>query len=176
MHDRHIVIAGYARGELVDVACVTTAFDQSSSQDDRQLGTAGYACSRQFRDIQSSTMDETQDLVAIVTRRVAGAVVVTIAGEVDILGGSRLRAELREAVDGDDDGPVVVDLTGVTLLSSTGLAVLVDARWHAREHGREVVLAVDPGSRAVPLALHAAGIASLFPTVADVEEAVSRGT
>jgi anti-sigma B factor antagonist len=127
--------------------------------------------------MQSSAMDETQDLVSIVTRRLTGAAVVAIAGEVDILTGSRLRAELRDVVDdGDGDGPVVVDLTGVTLLSSTGLAVLVDARWHAQEHGRELVLVVDPDSRAVPLALHAAGIANLFPTVADVDEAVGRGT
>jgi anti-anti-sigma factor len=126
--------------------------------------------------MQSRTTDEAQDLIAIGTGGLAGAAVITVVGDVDILTGSRLRAVLREVVDGGDDGPVVVDLTGVTLLSSTGLAVLVDARWHAQQHGRELVLVVDPDSRAVPLALHAAGIAALFTTVADIDEAVGRGT
>lgn len=122
--------------------------------------------------MHSRAGDEAQDLIAIDTCRLAGAAVVTVAGDVDILTGSRLRAELREIVDDAGAGPLVVDLTGVTLLSSTGLAVLVDARWHAQQYGRELVLVVDPESRAVPLALHAAGIASLFPVVADVDTAV----
>ena len=126
--------------------------------------------------MQLRAIDEAQDLIAISTRCLTGAVVVSVTGDVDILTGARLRAELREVVDVADDGPVVVDLTGVTLLSSTGLAVLVDARWHAQQYGRELVLVVDPESRAVPLALHAAGIASLFPTIADVDAVVDRVT
>jgi anti-anti-sigma factor len=127
--------------------------------------------------MQSRVMDEAQDLIVISTRRLPRAVVVSVSGDVDILTGARLRAELRDVVDvADHDGPVLVDLTGVTLLSSTGLAVLVDARWHAQEHGRELVLVVDPESRPVPLALQAAGIAGLFPTVANVDGVASRGT
>lgn len=102
------------------------------------------------------------DLVTISTDHVGGVVVVAVAGEIDVLSGTRLRSDLAEVLDGSGDGTVVVDLSAVTLLSSTGLAVLVDAHWHAQQRRRDLVLVVDPGTRAVPLALQAAGLAALF--------------
>jgi anti-anti-sigma factor len=112
------------------------------------------------------------DLVTVSAAHVGGTVVVTVAGEVDVFTGTFLRTRLTEVLDERGDRPVVVDLSAVTLLSSTGLAVLVDARWHAQQRGRDVVLVVDPAARAVSLALQAAGLAALFDVRPDLEDAL----
>jgi anti-sigma B factor antagonist len=70
-------------------------------------------------------------LLRITSVDTGAAVVVTAAGEIDVATGPRLRADLSEALDNPDAVPVVLDLTEVTFLSSTGIAVLVDAHWQA---------------------------------------------
>jgi anti-anti-sigma factor len=112
-----------------------------------------------------------QDAIMIDTGGGAGACVVTVSGDVDVYSGSRLRAALGELIDESDARPVVVDLTAVTLLSSTGCAVLVDALGQAQRRRLPFALVVDPATRAVPLSLHAAGLVGLFTTYADVDEA-----
>jgi anti-anti-sigma factor len=111
------------------------------------------------------------DPIAIDTGDVGGGHVVTVTGEVDIYSGSRLRVALSEVIDASPGRPVVVDLTSVTLLSSTGCAVLVDAHRQAQQHRCPFALVVDHGSRAVPLTLHAAGLMTHFTTYGDLEEA-----
>ena len=111
------------------------------------------------------------DAIMIDTGSGAGARVVTVSGEVDVYSGSRLRGALGELIDESDARPVVVDLTAVTLLSSTGCAVLVDALGQAQRRHLPFALVVDPTTRAVPLTLHAAGLVGLFTTYADVDEA-----
>jgi anti-anti-sigma factor len=125
--------------------------------------------------MESYAANGSPDLISISTDRVADSVVVTVDGEVDILSGPPFRRALADALDEHDGRPVVIDLTLVKLLSSTGLAVLVDARWHARQRGRGLVLVVDPDVHAVRLALQMAGIATLFTIVADLQEALRPG-
>lgn len=116
---------------------------------------------------------ETADIdpIAIATRDTGGAHVVTVSGEIDVYSGSRLRVTLSEVIDANAGRAVVVDLTSVTLLSSTGCAVLVDALRQAQLRRCPFALVVDHGSRAVPLTLHAAGLMNHFTTFGDVEEA-----
>ena len=109
--------------------------------------------------------------ITICAGEVGGALVVTVSGEVDVFSGSRLRAMLSEVIDACGARPVVVDLTSVTLLSSTGCAVLVDALHQAQERNCPFALVVDPASRAVPLTLHAAGLVGFFATYDDLDEA-----
>jgi anti-sigma B factor antagonist len=122
--------------------------------------------------MESYAANGSQGLATISTDRVADAVVVSVDGEIDILTGPPLRRALADALDEHDGRPVVTDLTRVKLLSSTGLAVLVDAHWHAEQRGRRFVLVVDPGVHPVRLALQMAGIATLFTVVADLQEAL----
>jgi anti-sigma B factor antagonist len=122
--------------------------------------------------MESYAANGSQDLTTIRTDRVADAVVVTVDGEIDILTGPPFRRALADALDEHDGRPVVTDLTRVNLLSSTGLAVLVDAHWHAEERGRGFVLVADPGVHAVRLALQMADIATLFTVVGDLQEAL----
>ena len=114
----------------------------------------------------------TEDAITIDTTPCDPTRVVTVAGDVDVLSGTRLRRTLGDELDAPGIRAVVVDLTAVTLLSSTGLAVLVDAHRHAQQRDRLLLLVVDPATRAVPLALHAAGIAGLFTIHPDVERAL----
>ena len=125
--------------------------------------------------MESYAANGSQDLIAISADRVADSVVVTVDGEVDIRSGPPFRRALADALDEHDGRPVVIDLTRVTLLSSTGLAVLVDAHWHAQQRGRSLVLVVDPDVHAVRLALQMAGIVTLFTIVADLQEALRPG-
>lgn len=69
--------------------------------------------------------------------RVADAVVVAVAGELDALAAPELDEYLQPLV---AEHPVllVLDLSGVTFLDSTGLGVVIKALKHVREHGGEV--------------------------------------
>lgn len=69
--------------------------------------------------------------IHVATDRRGDAAVVTVAGEVDAHTASEVRAAVEAAI-----GPqarVVVDLTDVTFLDSTGLGVFVTALKHLRE-------------------------------------------
>jgi anti-sigma B factor antagonist len=122
-------------------------------------------------DMQYRPEAGSEGAIVIDTGSGVGVRVVAVSGEVDVYSGSRLRAALGELIDESDTRPVVVDLTAVTLLSSTGCAVLVDALGQAQRRSRPFALVVDPTTRAVPLTLHAAGLVGLFTTYADVDEA-----
>ena len=63
------------------------------------------------------------------------AEVVTVTGDIDIATYAHLRAELIKAVD-EGPGTVVVDMSGVEWIDSTGLGTLVGALKRARDkHG-----------------------------------------
>ncbi len=68
--------------------------------------------------------------LAVSSERVPGGWLVVVAGEVDLHTAPRLRAALDAVTDGSPDeesGDVVVDLTGVGFIDSTGLGELVGA-------------------------------------------------
>jgi anti-sigma B factor antagonist len=66
------------------------------------------------------------------TRALEGATVVEIGGEIELHSAPQLRAELIKAGDGVA-APIIVDLTAVTFIDSTGIGVLVGALKRARE-------------------------------------------
>jgi anti-anti-sigma factor len=57
-----------------------------------------------------------------------------LAGELDFATVGRVRARLREF----NDTPVVLDLGALTFTDSTGLALLLEERARAQQHGREL--------------------------------------
>jgi len=75
------------------------------------------------------------------------AVVLSVAGELDVLTGSLLRRELSESLSNSAAGPVIIDLTQVTFMSSTGIAVLVDAQWEADQRSKLLRVVVHPTSQ-----------------------------
>ncbi|UQX88138.1 STAS domain-containing protein [Jatrophihabitans telluris] len=65
--------------------------------------------------------------------------VVDVRGEVDVHTASHLRDRLTQVID-STDAPVVVDLSSLGFIDSTGLGALVAARNHSEERGSALLL------------------------------------
>ena len=80
--------------------------------------------------------------VSVNSRRVGDHTVVHVTGEIDVYGAPELREELTAQ---QESGPVdlVVDLTDVPFMDSTGLGVLVGALKRARTTGGHLRLVID---------------------------------
>ncbi len=72
--------------------------------------------------------------LTVATRDVGDAVVVEVGGEVDVFTAPALDETLSGLV-AEGRTALVIDLTGVDFLDSTGLGVLVKALKRVREHG-----------------------------------------
>jgi anti-sigma B factor antagonist len=79
--------------------------------------------------------------------------VLTVEGELDIATAPRMISALNEAL-ADEDVPLLVDLTRVVFMDSTGLALLMNARRRAmrRERGFAIVCPGGPISRVFEIA------------------------
>ena len=110
-------------------------------------------------------------LDTVVSRPLPGTVLLEVDGEIDTLTAPRLAAGLDEALEAGsaDDTAVVVDLSGVTFLASSGLAVLIGgARRVASTGGRLHLVAA---SRSVTRPLQVTGADALFDVHTDVASA-----
>ncbi|MEU4555344.1 anti-anti-sigma factor [Micromonospora violae] len=96
--------------------------------------------------------------------------VVAAAGDVDLDTGDTLRTALRHAA--DMGGHVVVDLSRVHLIDSTGLGLLVRAHREARERGATLCLAAP--SRFVRTVLHTMRLDGAFPLFDSRDEALAQ--
>jgi anti-anti-sigma factor len=82
----------------------------------------------------------------------------TVAGEIDASTAPALDDALSHLPIGD--GPVVLDLSGVSFIDSSGLRVLISLAGRARDEGRSVALR-DP-SPTVARLLEITGLAEMF--------------
>lgn len=105
-----------------------------------------------------------------VTRR-EGAYVVTAVGEVDVSTAPELRQRLYEQ---PADALVVVDLSDVTFLDSTGLGVLVAALKRVREHDANGELHLVVHRPQVSKVLEVTGLSEVFSIHPTLEEALAR--
>jgi anti-sigma B factor antagonist len=114
---------------------------------------------------------------AAVTSRVRnGWQVVTVSGEIDVHSGPILRDHLQRCLD-DGERDIVVDLSGVPFLDSSGLGVLVEAYRRARSAGRLLRLASCRPAVATIFQITALDKAfSLHPAVEDAISAPRPGT
>ena len=64
-----------------------------------------------------------------------GATIIEVAGELDLHSAPQLRAEAVRAIESQSPPRIIIDLSGVTFLDSTGVGVLVGALKRAREAG-----------------------------------------
>jgi anti-sigma B factor antagonist len=103
------------------------------------------------------------------TRRVARTAVVTLEGEIDLQTSPDLRKELLGCLAEGRD--VVVDLSGVAYIDSSGIACLVEAYQTARHQaGRFSLAAVSPAALRV---LKLARLDEVFVIHAEVDHALS---
>jgi anti-sigma B factor antagonist len=94
-------------------------------------------------DHHTDALPSAEELLVIDRARVGGVVVLTCRGEVDSATAPQLRAAVADGLRDPDGGPVVLDLTAVTFLSSTGLGALVDAHRAAARAGEPLRVVVD---------------------------------
>lgn len=106
----------------------------------------------------------------VVSRPCPGTVLLEVDGEIDTLTAPQLGAGLDTALDHDGDA-VVVDLSGVTFLASSGLAVLIGGARRATAAGRTLHLVA--ASRAVTRPLEVTGADTLFAVHADLPAALA---
>ena len=109
-----------------------------------------------------------------ITRPRAGTVVLAVEGEVDALTVPPLDAAMQEMLVDPAGHVLVVDLSGVTFLASSGLAVLLRAA--SRAAGRDLRVRLVAGSRAVRRPLEVTGSDQLFDMYENVQEALSTGS
>lgn len=99
-----------------------------------------------------------------------GTAVAAISGQCDVYGAPDVRNALIGLIN-EACYRQVIDLTGVELLDSSGLAVLVGAAKRARAHGGELVFVVDLDSR-VGKVLRITGVHKSIRHAPIVEEAL----
>jgi anti-sigma B factor antagonist len=112
-------------------------------------------------------------LDTVVSRPRPDTVLLEVDGEVDTLTAPRLEAGLDAALAAAraDDMAVVVDLSGVTFLASSGLAVLIGGARRVSASGRRLHLVA--ASRAVTRPLEVTGADVLFDIHPDVDAALA---
>lgn len=97
---------------------------------------------------------------------------VRVEGELDVATAPALEEALKRAEASDASG-IVIDLTGVSFIDSTGLRTLLEA--HARDAGgpeeaRLPRLRITPGSEQAQRLFELAGVLDKLPFVAPVDE------
>ncbi|MFF0814885.1 STAS domain-containing protein [Rhodococcus sp. NPDC003318] len=99
----------------------------------------------------------------------AGTVVAAVTGDIDEPAAYRFATEIRTAVDATPQ-TLIVDLTGVDFLGLAGAQLLAVEQMYAE--GRDVVMLLVPGGRAVVRPLLVTGLLDHFECHRTVEEAV----
>lgn len=104
-----------------------------------------------------------------------GAVVVSLTGEVDIVRSPDLQTSLQEAISRiSGKGAVVVDLSGVTYMDSSGVATLVRGLQLSRKKGVGLVLcSLQERVRSI---FEIAKLDTVFPMADTLDEAISAAT
>jgi anti-sigma B factor antagonist len=107
--------------------------------------------------------------IAIDTASIEGGVIIAVAGEIDLLTADELTEALATEV--ARHALVVVDLTEVAFLSSSGLAALALAHRAAQEAGH--VLRLVAGNRVTLRPIQITGLADQIAVFASLPEAVA---
>lgn len=82
-------------------------------------------------------------ILEVETRRGEGLVQLVLRGELDLSTVQKVEDELA-AVEAGEDKVVVLDLSGLTFLDSTGLRLMVTADQRAQKDGRRLVIVKGP--------------------------------
>ena len=107
----------------------------------------------------------------LTVEEVAGAAVLRVGGELDLLTVPDLQARVYEAI-GATSGAVIADLTEVQFLSSTGLNLLLGLQSDLAARGRPLRLVVG-GTKAVSRPLLITGLDRLLELPPDLDTALA---
>jgi len=103
-----------------------------------------------------------QDILTVRVEHEADGLVIRAFGELDLSNAETLDAELRRAI-GGDAGSIVLDLSGLDFIDSTGLRVLISAAKQSRQDGAR--LAIRRGSEAVQQVIAVSGVDGTLPFI-----------
>ena len=76
----------------------------------------------------------------VLVSRARGTVVVAIRGELDTYTAPRLQSHLQDLIEDQGNLAMVLDLSEMTFIDSSGLSVLVHALKRMRDHGGRLTL------------------------------------
>jgi anti-sigma B factor antagonist len=113
-----------------------------------------------------------QSNFVVETRNCGRAVVLSLSGELDLVSTPQLEEALR-VLDDPDTELLVLDLSGLEFMDSTGLHLLVRAQQAAEEAGRR--LAVVRGREQVQRLLNLTGMSELLTIVDSPDELLEAG-
>jgi anti-sigma B factor antagonist len=108
-----------------------------------------------------------QNHFRVEVRKEGATAVIAVSGELDLASGPQLEAEF-ERVNGADTQLLVVDLSGLDFMDSTGLSILV--RTHQRLTGEGCQVGLVRGSPQVQRLLDLTGVAKRLQLVDEPEE------
>ena len=108
--------------------------------------------------------------VSFEVEEIDGVPVLSVAGEIDVYTAPRLRERLLDLAHGGNSS-VVVDLTEVSFVDSTGLGVLVSGLKRFREGGGDLLLVVTQPQ--ILKVLEITGLTTVFSIHATAAEAVA---
>lgn len=103
-----------------------------------------------------------------------GAVLLKVEGVIKLGESARFFAQTLDRVLEEEDGHVVVDLSRIDMIDSTGIGELVGYLGRFRGRDRELIL-VNPSDRIRRL-LEIAHLVELFPIYETVEDALAAGS
>ena len=107
--------------------------------------------------------------LTLATSEVEGATIIAVGGEIDVYTAPKLREEIHRRLD-QGDTRIVVDLTNVAYMDSSGLGVLIGALKRAREENGDLIVA-SPNPRIARI-LDVTGLSKIFNVHAGTQEAV----
>jgi anti-sigma B factor antagonist len=114
--------------------------------------------------------DPAEFLDAEISRPRPGTAVLTVRGEIDTLTAPAFAAATKELVSSPDER-LVVDMTGITFLASSGLAVLIQTAHRAEDRGLRLRLVA--ATRAVRRPLEITATDRLFELYSDLDTATT---
>ena len=98
-----------------------------------------------------------------------GAVCLALIGELDLASVTTLNAHLKSAA--ETEKHLIVDMSGLRYIDSTGAKALLDAHRNLKQAGRRIVLAaVSPMTQRI---LNVLGVEQVLAVFATVEEALA---
>ncbi|MET0762421.1 MAG: STAS domain-containing protein [Thermoleophilaceae bacterium] len=83
------------------------------------------------------------EILEVTTQDSGGQVTISLKGELDLSSVGKVQEELRR-VEAEGPSVLVLDLSNLTFLDSTGLRTVVTADERARENGRRLVVVRGP--------------------------------
>jgi anti-sigma B factor antagonist len=118
-------------------------------------------------------------LITLTTTRIGSAAVVTVAGELDLHTARTLMGTVDETLAWPDLDKIVIDLSAVTFLGSSGLGTLAElatrtpaASRHAGERPVPVRLVAPPDNRAVLRPWEVMKLEPILPLYPDITTAL----